>query len=105
MGVLMIAFDMIVFDERQRKRGDTMTKQTSSWNGIMQYSFLAVFANDGRIDAAEMAFLEKLALRDGTVDAQERTVLSRIFAKVDQESVTPDVWAEILSFKERHGIP
>ena len=49
-----------------------MTKQTSSWNEIMQYSFLAVFANDGRIDAAEMAFLEKLALRDGTVDPQER---------------------------------
>ena len=82
-----------------------MTKQTSSWNEIMQYSFLAVFANDGRIDAAEMAFLEKLALRDGTVDPQERAVLSRIFSKVDQESVTPDVWAEILSFKERHDIP
>ena len=47
--------------ERQRRNGAAMTKQTSSWNEIMQYSFLAVFANDGRIDAAEMAFLEKLA--------------------------------------------
>jgi hypothetical protein len=47
----------------------------------------------------------KLALRVGTVDPQERAVLSRIFAKVDRESVTPDVWAEIVSFKERHEIP
>ena len=82
-----------------------MSKQTSSWNEIMQYSFLAVFANDGRLDAAEMAMLERLALRDGTVDPQERTVLSRIFAKVQPDSVTPDVWDEIQRFKSKYEIP
>ena len=81
-----------------------MGSDTSSWNEIMQYSFLAVFANDGRLDAAEMAMLERLALRDGTVDAQERAVLSRIFAKVSADSVTPEVWDEISTFKAQHGI-
>ena len=82
-----------------------MGRDTSSWNEIMQYSFLAVFANDGRLDAAEMAMLEKLALRDGKVDSQERAVLSRIFAKVAVDSVTPEVWDEISTFKAQHGIP
>ena len=81
------------------------TKQTSSWNEIMQYSFLAVFANDGRVDAAEMAMLQKLALRDGTVDDRERAVLSRIFAKVQPDSVTPEVWEEIRRFKTKYEIP
>ena len=48
----------------------------------MQYSFLRVFANDGTIDAEELAMLEKLALEDGSVDPRERDVLSRIFARV-----------------------
>ena len=82
-----------------------MGSDTSSWNEIMQYSFLAVFANDGRVDAAEMAMLERLALRDGKVDEQERAVLSRIFARLDPASVTPDVRDEIASFKARHDIP
>jgi len=82
-----------------------MLKTTSSWNEIMQYSFLAVFANDGRIDAAEMAMLERLALQDGAVDDNERSVLSNIFARVPQDSVTPDLWEEICSFKARHAIP
>jgi hypothetical protein len=36
---------------------------TSNANAIMQYSFLYVFANDGTIDAQELAMIEKLALR------------------------------------------
>ena len=82
-----------------------MGSDSSSWNQIMQYSFLAVFANDGRLDAAEMAMLEKLALRDGQVDGRERDVLSRIFAKVGADSVTPEVWQQIASFKARYDIP
>jgi tellurite resistance protein len=71
----------------------------------MQYSFLRVFANDGTTDADELAMLEKLALEDGTVDPQEREVLSRIFARVDASTVPADVWQEISRFKERYQIP
>lgn len=82
-----------------------MSNRDSSWNAIMQYSFLRVFANDGTIDANELAMLERLALRDGTVDEDERTVLSRIFARVAPDSVAPNVWEEICRFKTEHSIP
>lgn len=77
----------------------------SSWNAIMQYSFLRVFANDGTIDAGELAMLEKLALEDGQVDDRERAVLSRIFERVGSETVSPAVRDEISRFKERYQIP
>jgi hypothetical protein len=77
----------------------------SAWNAIMQYSFLRVFANDGTIDAAELAMLEKLALEDGNVDEQERTVLGRIFSRVSRDTVTAEVWDEICRFRERYSIP
>jgi hypothetical protein len=78
---------------------------TGSANAIMQYSFLSVFANDRTIDARELAMLQKLALEDGTVDDQERAVLSRIFARVTAESVAGDVWDEICRFKAKYQIP
>jgi hypothetical protein len=77
----------------------------SAWNAIMQYSFLRVFANDGTIDAAELAMLEKLALEDGTVDDKERSVLSRIFSRISRDTVTADVWNEVCRFKEQFQIP
>jgi hypothetical protein len=82
-----------------------MSTTSSAWNAIMQYSFLRIFANDGTIDADELAMLEKLALEDGTVDDRERDVLSRIFARVNAGTVSAEVWQEISGFKERHRIP
>jgi hypothetical protein len=82
-----------------------MTQNGSAWNAIMQYSFLHVFANDGTIDAQELAMLEKLALSDQRVDDRERAVLARIFARISQDSVTSEVWSEVCRFKTEHGIP
>jgi uncharacterized membrane protein YebE (DUF533 family) len=82
-----------------------MPDESSSWNAIMQYSFLRVFANDGTIDADELAMLQKLALSDGVVDERERRVLQQIFARVSQQSTTPEVWDSICSFKRQFDIP
>lgn len=82
-----------------------MAHRDSSWNAIMQYSFLKVFANDGTIDSDELALLERLALRDGTVDEDERVVLSRIFARVEPNTISPGVRDEIRRFKAEHNIP
>jgi len=71
---------------------------------MMQYSFLRVFANNGTIDADELAMLERLAMRDGVVDDRERTVLANILARVTPETVTAEVWASIEQFKARHDI-
>jgi len=82
-----------------------MSAGNSSWNAIMQYSFLRVFANDGSIDADELAMMERLALSDAQVDDRERAVLAQIFARVSSETVTAEVWTEICRFKEQYGIP
>ena len=82
-----------------------MTTNGSAWNAIMQYSFIKVFANDGVIDAAELGMLERLAMEDGKVDEQERSVLSRIFARVPAETFAPEVRDEIQRFKAEHSIP
>ena len=44
-----------------------MANGGSSWNAIMQYSFLHVFAHDGQIDHEELQMLERLALQDGVI--------------------------------------
>ena len=82
-----------------------MSNETSSWNAIMQYSFLRVFANDGTIDADEFAMLQKLALTDGEVDDRERKVLAGIFSRLNADTVEPGIWSDICRFKERYSIP
>ena len=77
-----------------------MTSPGSGWNAIMQYSFLHVFANDRTIDSSELAMLQKLALSDS-----ERAVLSRVFSRISETTVSPDVWQEVCQFKERYQIP
>lgn len=82
-----------------------MNNGSSGWNAIMQYSFLRIFANDGTIDAEELAMLERLAMADGAVDERERNVLANIFSRVNSESVSADVWKDIEQFKALHQIP
>lgn len=77
---------------------------TSEAQAIMRYSFLRVFANDRTIDADELAFMVRLALRDGAVDAQERATLEGIFSRVSPDTVSPEVWAEIERFRRDHGL-
>ena len=76
----------------------------SNWNAIMQYSFLRVFANDGTLDAEELAMFERLALADGVVDERERNVLSNVLSRVSREWVSDEVWESLQAFKARHGI-
>ena len=78
--------------------------RSGSGNAILQYSFLHVFANDSTIDVGELAMIERLALRDGVVDDQERKVLTRIFSRVSEQTVSAEVWTEICRFKNVYRI-
>lgn len=80
------------------------TNDGSGWHDILQYSFLKVFADDELIDAAELAMLQKLALSDGVVDAQERMVLAEVFRRVDGAELDPAVREEIARFRAEQGI-
>ena len=77
--------------------------ETSEAQALMRYSFLRVFANDRIIDADELAFMVRLALRDGAVDADERETLAAIFGRVSPGTAAPEVWASIEQFKRDHG--
>lgn len=82
-----------------------MSNVSSNWNAIMQYSFIRIFANDGTIDADELAMLERLAMADGLVDDRERNVLASIFSRINMDTVPADVLESIQKFKALHEIP
>ena len=63
-----------------------------------------VFANDGRLDMAELEHLLSVAMRDGSVNDDERRVLASIFRHIRQDQVTPSVWARMAEIRERHNI-
>ncbi len=71
---------------------------------IMEYSFLVVFANDGHLDEAELAMLERLALEDQKVDDREREVLRNIFMRARRKGVSDEVESEIQHFCSRYAI-
>lgn len=82
---------------------DAPPQAGSAWNAIMQYAFLRIFANDGRLDAAELAMLERLATADGVVDERERRTLSNILARADA-CATDEMRESIAAFRQRYAI-
>ena len=83
---------------------DDRPQAGSGWNAIMQYAFLRVFANDGRLDHDELAMLERLALADGVVDERERRTLSTILQRAEA-AASDDMLASIAEFRQRFAIP
>ncbi|MDF1823426.1 MAG: hypothetical protein P1U68_02225 [Verrucomicrobiales bacterium] len=77
---------------------------TSAARRLTAYSFLAVFANDGTIDDGELKMLEKIALEDGQIDAEEKRVLSYLFGRVSESTVTETVWKEIQRLRREYDI-
>lgn len=71
---------------------------------IMSYSFLVAFANDGTLDKGEVEFMEKLALKDGVVDEEEKKVFRHIFSRVEKATVAEDTWQEICRFRKDYDI-
>lgn len=81
-----------------------MTEHTSRAREIIGYSFLVALADDGIVEADELAFLERLALESGEPNADERDALARIFDRVDESLTDPAVLAEIRRFRADHNI-
>ncbi|MGY3266321.1 hypothetical protein [Lysobacter sp. HA35] len=65
---------------------------------------IAVFANDGRLDHAELDKLLELAERDGTYDEDEKRVLESIFKQAEQTQLDPSVAARIADVRKAHGL-
>ena len=71
---------------------------------IASYALFQVFENDSTIDAQELETIKKLALEDAVVDENEKHVLRRVFGRVTQDMVEPQVWLLMSGFRKRHGI-
>lgn len=81
-----------------------MNDEQSGAKALSGYSFLVVFGNDDRISSGELAMLEKIALRDGTVDEHERAVLRNVFERANKEKMSADTLAEIDAFRRKFGV-
>ncbi len=76
----------------------------SDENVELAYASLAVIADDGTIDMQELNFLLGLALRDGVITEDEKTILRNTFDHVREEAVAPQVWTRIEAVREKYGI-
>lgn len=76
---------------------------SSSWIELAVAS-ISMFADDGTLDRGEVESLLRTALADGTIDEDERRVLGRIFSKVKESDVRPEVWQLIAKAREQHGV-
>jgi hypothetical protein len=79
-----------------------MSDAGSSWNAMLQYGFLRVFANDGTLDVRELAMLERLAMADGLLDAHEREVLEKVFTRAEEGGLSDDVREGIARLRARY---
>ena len=61
------------------------------------------FSNDDRLLPAELDELMQIALRDETVDANEKRVLGSIFAKLVPAELTPEMLEKIAQIRARHA--
>lgn len=77
--------------------------ETSSWIDLAVAS-IAMFADDGTLDRKEVESLLQTALADGQIDDEEKRVLNRIFSKVKEHEVKPDVWAAIERARAQYAI-
>ena len=71
---------------------------------IAAYALFQIFENDATIDAREFETIKRLAMEDAIVNEEEKRVLRKIFARVTQDMVKPDVWLAMHAFRRRHGI-
>ena len=70
----------------------------------LAYASLAVFADDGTLDAAELETLLHIALRDGVISESEKDIFRNLFNRVREEDVTADVWERIQQVRQQHGV-
>ncbi len=71
----------------------------------ISFESIRVFTDDGKMDLHELGFLLGIALRDGTVDDDERRVLARVFREAEKGSLAPVVRERIAEVRRKHGVP
>jgi hypothetical protein len=88
----------------KKKKADT-AKRPDAQSGVeLAYATLVVYADDGNLDQNELKTLLHIALRDGVMNDRERDILRALFNRIREEDVSGDVWTQIQTIREQHGI-
>lgn len=66
---------------------------------------IPAFVDDGRLSLEELEHLLALALRDQTIDDDERHVLANILDRAERDGVDEDVQARIDEVRSAHALP
>ena len=67
----------------------------------MSFRSINCFADDGKLDADELAEIFAIALRDGKVDANEVRVLNNIIKRLTPEELTEEMKAQLKEIEEK----
>jgi hypothetical protein len=62
---------------------------------------IQAFANDGKLDLAELQKMLDIASADGVLDADEKATLRTIVAQAEKSEVTPDVASVLAVLKTK----
>lgn len=68
----------------------------------LTFKSINCFADDGKLDVAELEELLEVALRDGVVDANEKRVLENIFERLRPQELTPAMQDKIEEITRRY---
>jgi len=90
-------------DPGEHGRNTLMSKKAKA-KQLAGYSFLFEFANDDTIDEEELAMIERMALEDHEVDADEKEALRNIFSRIKQDTIAKRVRDEINEFRAKYGV-
>jgi hypothetical protein len=69
----------------------------------MAYHSIQCFSNDGRLLLPELEQILAIALKDGTVDANEKRVLASIFGRLTPSELTPAMQQRIAQIRSQHS--
>lgn len=69
----------------------------------MAYHSIQCFSNDGKLLLPELEQILSIALKDGTVDANEKRVLASIFGRLTPAELTPAMQQRIGQIRRQHS--
>ena len=71
-----------------------MINSSSDWQEMKRKAFEA-FANDGRMDVAELEQIVQIGCADGEFDEQEKAVLINVISSLTRADMNDAMWAKV----------
>lgn len=70
----------------------------------MTLKAIDMFAHDGKITAAELGELLKIAERDGKIDSNEIRVLTNVITKIQSHELSDDMKAKLAEISQKISV-